>query len=225
MGQHGKSLIASLVATDWIQGTEAMGRAGMTPTLWERMRLDQSYREALMARAIELDKEIVGEKYSVDEEYPRDFEALIKDLRRTWAFSEKHGLLLRSDILAKMCEPDFQRLSEGRSSFTRDFFTMPLYKRMGFADVQTEMRRRGLKSVGAVEGIFFASRIGCLRNIGGFYVLDAIYRGDDAFRTGELLEGEMLSVGNNGYGDPLMSLHPRKTTFLIGDHFLVKRKT
>lgn len=225
MGEHGKSLVASLVATEWIQGTEAMGREGMTPVLWERMRLDRAYLEALMAKAIELDKEVVGKKYSISEEYPRDFESLLKELETIWAFSKKHGLLLRRDILAKMCEPNFQRLSEGGDPFTRDFFTMPLYKRMGLSDIQAEMRRRNLKSVSAVECIFFASKFGCLRDIGGFYVLDAIYREGDTFRTGELSEGAMLSVGNNGYGDPLMSLHPRKTTFLKGDHFLVKRKT
>jgi len=118
-----------------------------------------------------------------------------------------------------MCEPDFQKLSDSGNFLVKDFFTMPLYKRMGLVDVQTEMRKRKLKSVGAVEGIFFASKFGCLRDKGGFYALDAVYREDESS------EEKMLSVGHNGYGDPLMSLHPRKTTFLKGDHFLVKRKT
>lgn len=218
MIEHGKSLIASLSATDWIQGTEAMGRAGMIPALWERMRLDQSYREALIRKAFELDLEIVGRKYSMAEEYPSDFETLIARLRNSYHFGGGHALLLRNDIVMKMCASNFKQLSEGRKFLARDFFTMPMYKRMGLVDVRAEMRRRKLVSVGAIEGIFFASKFGCLPDIGGFYVLDAIYREDESH--GEM----MLSVGNNGYGNPMMSLHPRRTTFLKGDHFLVKRQ-
>lgn len=225
MREHGKSLVASLVATDWIQGTEAMGRAGMTPELWDRMRLDQPYREALMAKAAELDKEIAGRKYSIVDEYPINFESLLARLRNSCHFGDGRALLLRNDIMEKMCALDFRHLFEGRDFLVKDFFTMPLYKRMRLADVQAEMRRRNLKSAGAVEGIFFALKFGCLPAIDGFYVLDAIYREPDSFRTGELLEEEMLSVGNNGYGNPTMSLHPRKTIFVKGDHFLVKRKT
>jgi len=174
----------------------------------------------MIKRIIALDIEMVGKIFLL--EYDQAFghiSTIIEELRHS-SYGNQNSYRLKDEILVSMYESDPRSRSREIPQYPQKFFAMPLWKSMKLEEVRGEMKRRGLVSAGAVDALCFAVQFDAPRNE-GINVLDAVYQGKERPPA----DKEILALGRNGHGDPMLHLTIRNRTFFKGECFLVKRKT
>lgn len=188
---------------------EVLQASGFSVGLFHRLRLDKEYREAFIAQAQQLDKEMIGGKMWILE-YDPDFchpLTIVKALKERSPYSNRHSYLLKDEILLALWEAD--PASRRPLQFPIHLYAMPLYKRMTEEEVREELKRRNLVLAGATEALCLATWLAIGRGYGAIIVPGAVYR------------NSVLCFDRNGDGDPMLCLTPRDN---MGIQLLVKRK-
>lgn len=195
------------------QMLEALQSGGFPVDLLHRLRLDEKYREAFIEQAQLLDRELIGEKLTINHDPAFNFPGtIIEVLKSLSPYSGRCSYLLKEEILFSLCEADPERRKIAQYPF--DLYTMPLYKRMTVAELDAELRRRDLVSAGAIEALCLATHF-------------IVHHYEDRVLVPRAIhDGRMLCFSRTGRGDPMLGLCPEKKRddFEQGERVLVKRK-
>lgn len=194
------------------QMLEALQAEGFSTGLFHRLRLDKEYRKAFVEQAQFLDRDMIGEKLTINYDPAFNFPGTVVDaLKNLSPYSGRCSYLLKEEILLSLCNAD--RDWKVIAQYPFDLYTMPLHKRMTHAELDAELKRRGLVSSGAVEALCLATR----------FVVH--HYEDQVFVPSAIHDGRMLCFSRNGRGDPMLGLSLSEgEDFDQGGRVLVKRK-